>query len=386
MVRLEYRNYKQGDEFGMAKLHNLAFQSLGGGILRTANLIKYRYMQRPGFDPKEINLVEDTDKGIIVGQIMGTKDTIYFDGDEVNFLSINDVATLPGYGGRGIAKSLMKMANQFADEKQLKHAILSAAPDGFPRSKIYLKDGYFDYLRPKTCIHFSNAAKMVQRVPIMMPGFLGLYLKQTIPLHFAKSFLKSRKRILPELSSLFVEEIRLTEPQSESYRKTLNKAAQKEYDGITVYTKELWKWAKLQVPIKSLEPTLLALNYTGKQIGGLSLRIHHIYSMKFNFKVPIGVVYEVFMDNSAIPKHLRSYAYLELLIKSIETVQSRGGAISFMNYSENDSAFDWALKKVQYHAFGSAALMIKSEKYNQPPNPEYHRKFSTNPNLTWGYQ
>jgi ribosomal protein S18 acetylase RimI-like enzyme len=384
MVRLEYRNYKPGDEFGLAKLHNHAFQSLGAGLLRTARLIKYRYIERPGFDPKEINVAEDLDTGQIVGQIMGTKDTLYFGGNPVDFISINDVATFPGYGGRGIAKKLMQMANEYAKEKGLEHGILSADPHGFPRSNIYLRDGYHDHVLAKVYVHFTNAGRFAKAVPILFPAFPGLLLKQTLPFLFANSYLKSQVQHISEAKGL---EIRICYPAydpngSESYRKGLDRISREYYDGFTVYTPELWRWAKEKAPIRSLESSLVGLYYKGEQIGGAGLRIQNFYSTKFRFKIPVGVVHEVFMDHSALSEQLIPLAYLSLFIAAVKEAQTRKAAMSFYMFSENQPMFEWSLRKLQFHAFGTSAIMVKSSKFQKPGKNMIH----TNPNITWAFQ
>ncbi len=384
MVKLEYRHYKPGDEIGLAKLHNYAFQSLGAGLLRTARLMKYRYIERPGFDPKEINVAEDVDTGRLVGQVMGTKDTLYFNGQAADFMSINDVATLPGYGGRGIAKTLMHMANEYAKEKGLSHGILSADPHGFPRSNIYLKDGYHDHVLAKVYIHFSDAGRLAKGVPMMFPALPGLILKQALPFMLANSYLQSKLRENAEGKNV---EVRLCYPaqnpkESEFYRKVLDRIAKQYYDGFTVYTPAMWKWAKERAPIRSLESSLIAVYYKGEQIGGAGVRLQNFYSTKFRFKIPVGLIHEVFLDEAAVPKALIPLVYLNLILAAVKEAKARKAAMSFYMYSENQPMFEWALRKLQFHAFGTSAIMIKSSIFQGPERNMFH----TNPNITWAFQ
>jgi hypothetical protein len=301
-------------------------------------------------------------------------------------MCINDVATFPGYGGRGIAKKLMQMANEYAKEQGLEHAILSADPHGFPRSNIYLKDGYHDHVNAKIYIHFTNAIAMVSGLPLLFPAVLGLFLKQFLPIKIAAEKIKSEKRKNQEVAKL---RTRITYPtknnrESEQYRLCLDRISRDFYNGFSVYTPELWKWAKESAPIKSLDPSLIALFYGEQQIGGIALRIQNLYSTKYRFKIPVAIIHEGFLDEKVIPKEIIPFAYLNLVISAVKEAQRRKAALSIYNYSENQQMFEWSLQKLQFHAFGNSAIMIKSSKYVTRDNEK--RMFHTNPNITWAFQ
>jgi hypothetical protein len=170
---------------------------------------------------------------------------------------------------------------------------------------------------------------------------------------------------------------------NEPFRLKMNEIMASTFNGYSPFTPELWDWAKIHPAIPSLEPSLISLYLGDKMIGGALLRSQWMYSVKFNFRINIGMITEFFIDEARVPKNLISYVYLKLLKLTLNESYTRGNGISFFTDSGKIPTMEWALKKFGFNNFGKTAVMIKSEKRETFASA---KPFHTNPNITLGFQ
>jgi ribosomal protein S18 acetylase RimI-like enzyme len=336
-----YRNFKPGDEFGLANTFNFGFQQNGAFQAKTAHNFHWRYIDFPGYEPRQINVAEDEDTGEIVGCVMGAPQDYLFGGKSFTFGLINDVTTVPGYGGRGIAKNLMKMALNYFQDKNMDFSSLSADPHGFPRAKIYCPLGYEDNCNTNTLVHFTSYKMLARRMPIMipfLPALSVLWIPAFIPyLKYRSSFRKTPfkisepkeiiagvdseadqndgsvnsdidKKIQDYLDSLstgrYTVEI-LHYKGTEEFRVRMNEICSNQFEGYHPYSREEWIWSR-KGSSRMYKSSHIAIrdSKTDKIIAGSIITSHNEYINMIGAKMRTGTFKNLFLDEPHITAEL----------------------------------------------------------------------------------
>ncbi|MHA1821005.1 MAG: GNAT family N-acetyltransferase [Promethearchaeota archaeon] len=291
--KIIFRNFKEGDEEGLAVVFNRAFQQNGGSFLRTPNTFYWRYVRYPDYEPEIINLAEDTENNKIVGSVMGNVQEEFFNGKKYLVGVVNDVSTLPGYGGKGIARNLVKMALNYFISKGADIASLGADPNGFPRSKIYIPLGFKDITKAVAIFYFTNFKTLIRQIPLIIP-LIPLIFPLRLPYYIKKlkylSLYKKKK-------TKYIIEIKKN-TATEEFRRRFNEVAPKIYDGVHIFSKEEWKWARIDVPIKMFRPIQIVIRDKGtkKIVAGAILTAQNIYASKFGIKIRLAPIKNFFVD------------------------------------------------------------------------------------------
>jgi GNAT superfamily N-acetyltransferase len=292
-IEIEYRTYRPGDETDLADVFNRAFQHNGGGFFRTPRAVKWRYITRPTGNPAEIQIAVDKATQRIVGSIYSTIEHYRFHGQIYRVGSINDVSTLPAYGGRGIAKKLIQQAIHFMDQQNCIYSILCADPHGHPRSKVYQPNGWEDYCQSSFLFGITNPFKIAKRV-LMFPLFPALEVSHIF--HAIQS-----RRIFNELQKRGIS-IQIHHPFRSGYSKGLlqrirtfiNKAGMRKLDGFAPISEEEWHYFREKPLLRGLLLSYITIEMNGQLIGVGSISRKWIHMVKFGLKLPLGQLIDCF--------------------------------------------------------------------------------------------
>lgn len=322
-----FRNYKQGDEQGLAEVFNYGFQQNGFGDLKTAKAVRWRYIDNPYFEPENINIAEDKVTGKIVGSIMGTIEPYYIGGKKHIFGSINDVCTFPGYNGRGIAKNLLKMAINYFYKKGADFSSLSADPHGFPRSRIYIPAGYADMHKLYAIIHITNYKTIMKNIPGMAMFLPALSLYKISPYLTNFKYRDAIKRLNYRLkkedkSKKYSVEI-LHGTATEEYRRRFNEVGLRQYDCFRPFTQEEWVWMRKKGLTKRTKPTQTVIrdNRTDQIIGGTILGTNIMQGVKLGLKIRLSAVKDVFVDEKFISESINPKKEAPLRRKVVDEIK-----------------------------------------------------------------
>ncbi|MBY9004241.1 MAG: GNAT family N-acetyltransferase [Candidatus Lokiarchaeota archaeon] len=355
MGSIVFRHYRDGDDNQLADLYNRSFQANGPGLIRTPKNWNWRYAQSPDFEPEMIQIAEDIEKNIIVGSVhVSLVERVIIDDQILLNGEINDVACLPGYTRQGIAKRLLKNAIKYMKKKKCDISILTADYSGFPRKKLYLKEGYRDYDREKMFVQFPNILNLIHDFygfAFLAPVFLIL---SYLPRLLYRLIVKSK----PFFNDVSYEIIR--NKSHFKYMDALNRIIRPYYVGFHPYTRKKYMWARINTPSKRYEPTYIILKKKNEIIGGASFNTANIYGFNYGLKFKIGIVHEIFLDKKKFTDERNlHFGYTYLLDKLLKGAKRRfaGGIIVFA--SSLDTSLHKALKAVKFLSFKGASVMIK---------------------------
>ncbi|MGQ9721895.1 MAG: GNAT family N-acetyltransferase [Candidatus Jordarchaeum sp.] len=150
------RNYHPGDEHQIVDLFNSAFGANDVFTPRTVEFWIWRYLKKPGFDPRGVFLAEKD--GRIISSVIETLRKAKFEDKILHLGAIDDVATPPELRRRGLASKLLEQSIKYAEQKNLDGLTLFADPEG-PGYKIYLRHGFIDAKRFHIYIKTFNPEK-----------------------------------------------------------------------------------------------------------------------------------------------------------------------------------------------------------------------------------
>ncbi len=361
-MKIEYRNYCPGDENQLADLFNLCFHQAGVGFLRTPRGLKYRYVDRPHFDPKEIQIAEDKSTKKIVGAVYSTLEEFFWEEKQYLSGSINDVAVHPSYGRLGIAKKLMIQALDFMKEKNCDFSTLAADPQGHARSKMYIPLGWTDFITVR--VWFTLNIHIFRYLPLLSSIFVPL-----IPIHFGslikgkreKAILKKQKIkgfiIHPDTNSLINGNL------SHTFHNLYNSICKKQRNGKNHLSTEEWTYFRERSIRSGLKPTLIVIYKKGKMIGGASILRQWMYFEKFGFKLPLAIIREWGIDHafSTNPIEIQqTYEYLVGLIK--QAAWERKCVAPLFGITTQFPYFSSILRKKQFLSMPGGVLMINKLK------------------------
>jgi GNAT superfamily N-acetyltransferase len=346
---LVYRHYQAGDEEGLAALFNVAFQSLGAGFLRTPRLYHWRYVQRPGYRPEDINLCEDPATGRIVGSVMGTIEECGLGGEQHRVGAINDVATWPGYGGRGIARRLMEMAHQHFGDHRCRFAILTADPGGFPRAKIYCPMGYVDWQRLAFYVAFADLCRLARYQPLLGLAAPALALTR-IPGVVRRSGWGTECR---------QARLRVTAREAPGIREFVNRASIAWCDGLHPLPPGEWAWQNAG-PIPLVRPSWSTLLRGPTVVGAAWQTSQVFYLTKFGFRIRMGALRNPLLDPQEFhTSRSLDAAYGLLLNHALQATKRRGAAITLCTVGANNTPLRRALRRTGFVGGVGGTFMVK---------------------------
>ncbi|MHA1149789.1 MAG: GNAT family N-acetyltransferase [Promethearchaeota archaeon] len=327
MVNIKYRHFQPGDEEQLADLFNRAFQMNGGGFVRTPKTWIWRYLNSPGFEPEQCQLAEDVDNNKLVGAIyVNLIEKIPINKKELLVGDINDVSCHPDYTGRGIAKNLMDMSVKYMKQKGCDISMLTADYNGFPRKKIYLKYGYTDIDREFIFFNTPNILKIVKDLPAISILFPVLFSLSYLPRFINRVRIKCN----PFFKSFSYEIVH--NQKHFLFMQAANQIVPKQFYGFPKYDLNKIKWARIKVPAKRHEPTYIIVKHNDIIIGGATLTHQNMYSFKYGVKFRIGIIHEIFLDESEFNnrKNLH-FGYIYLVDKLMKAATRRNiGALYLM--------------------------------------------------------
>ena len=355
MGSIIFRHYQDGDDKQLADLYNRSFQTNGAGLIRTPKNWNWRYVQSPDFEPEMIQIAEDIEKNKIVGSVhVSLVERVIIDDQILLNGEINDVVCHPEYMRQGIAKRLLKNAIKYMTKKKCDISILTADYSGFPRKKLYLKEGYKDYDREKMFIQFPNILNLLHDFygfAFLTPIFLII---SYIPRLLYRLILKSK----PFFDDVSYEIVR--NKKHFKYMDALNRIIKPQYVGFHPYTRKKYMWARINVPSKRHELTYIIMKKNNEIIGGAAFNTANIYGFNYGLKFKVGIIHEIFLDkNKFADERKLHYGYTYLLDKLLKGATRRfaGGIIVFA--SSLDKSLHQALRAVKFLGFKGASVMLK---------------------------
>jgi len=355
MGSIVYRHYQDGDETQLADLYNRSFQANGPGLVRTPKNWNWRYVQSPNFEPEMIQIAEDTEKNKIVGSIhVSLVERVFI--DEISLLNgeINDVACHPEYMRQGIARRLLKNAIKYMKKKKCDISMLTADYSGFPRKKLYLKEGYRDYDREKMFVQFPNVLNLFH-------DFYGFAI--LIPVFLILSYIPRLLYRLVLRSKTFFNDVTYEIVRNEShfkYMNALNRIIKPQYAGFHPYTKNKYIWARINVPSKRYEPTYIIMKKNNEIIGGAAFNTANIYGFNYGLKFKIGIIHEIFLEKKKFLNEWNLYyGYIYLLDRLLKAATRRFTSAIILFASSFDHSLHQALRAMKFFSFNGASVMMK---------------------------
>ena len=305
-----YRNYKPGDETQLAALHNLCFSI---SFRRTPELVLWRYVNRPDFDPKEIHIAVDERRNRIVGVVYSTINRHIFNGIIEKTGSINDVGVDPRYGGHGIGRKLMQNAVDFMEEIGCTKSVLCADSHGFPRSKIYVPLGYEDYFQQEMWFTIGSPFGLFKSLPLAMPLVPVYAYRALSSLIQLTKWLKKNSEISFQVLSLSDSALKLDiiYDQWMEYRQT-----HKGYDGYFP-SKSRWIYSRTP-PNQEFQPSFVVLKdkKTSSLLGLATIMIQYTHLGKIGLKASIGFIRDFFIAS----EHPSFNTLLRILMYGVQKI------------------------------------------------------------------
>lgn len=300
---IEYRTYEPGDESGLADVFNYAFQSNGGGFLRTPKSITWRYRNRPGGKPQEIVLAVDKDKQKIVSCLYATIEHYFFQGQCYTVGSINDVGTLPSYTGQGISKKLMARAIDFMASEGCDYSALVADPNGHPRKKIYSPAGYEDYCKQVVWFNFTNPVSAVRYLPPFLPLFPALAVRRGISAIWTKfglDRLKTQGIIFKIFHPDITGSLQMGTKLGHQLCRLLHDAGTRQYDAFEPFEWDEWRYFRVRPNQRGLYPSFAVAFHNEEPVGFTSLTRQWMYVVKAGIHFPLAFMRDIVVDHAAI--------------------------------------------------------------------------------------
>ena len=355
MVHIVYRHYEPGDDKQLAELFNTCFR-----FIRTPKSWNWRFVQSPNFDPEMVQIAEDTDNKKIVGAVyVNLVEEVSINGKKYLNGDINDVSCLPAYGRRGIAKNLMDMAIEYMKKRNCDTSMLSAAYNGFPRKKIYLKYGYVDIQMEYFFINFGNLFQIMWDMPAISLFSPILFMFSYIP----RLLNRIRVKINPFFKNIKYEIVH--DQKHFEYMEAVKRIFPKYYDGTQIYNKKKVSWSRLNVPSESEKPTYIMLKQNNEIIGGASITSISMNLKKVGLKLRTGLIHEVFLNKSKFDTKRNLYfGFTTILDKVLKAATRRSMGILMFPSSVKDHDLHEAFKGMGFLGGKGGVLMMKPIKEN----------------------
>jgi ribosomal protein S18 acetylase RimI-like enzyme len=381
-----FRHYRPGDEIGLAEVFNRAFQGLGGGFLRTPRMIRWRYVTNPGADPNEIQVAEDITTGKIVGSVFSTIDHYRFLGKKYIVGAINDVGTMPGYGGKGIARKLMDQAIAFMDQRKCAFSVLSADPSGHPREKIYLRCGYRDYLREMIAFRITNPIVLLRFFPMMiltLPAFTCLHIFHRI--RAQKNFNAMQKRgytikiIHPWRNHGF------TRTNSRAIYQFLKEFGSRYMNGYEPMSEAAWEHFRERVYSRDFQPSYCIIRKGSEIVAVGSFVKQWFKSTMLGLKGRIAQPRDLCINLQCSTDPEEIALICQALVDGlVQSAIERGSMALLFSFTENWAHFRRALRIGGFLTFPAGVFMMRTFPPDQELPAQNNKPFFVNPGENFG--
>jgi len=355
MGNIIYRHYQRGDEYQLTVLFMKDFQMNGKSLIRTQRSLTWRHMDSPQFEPEMVQIAEDKVEKKIVGAVyVNPVEKILIKGKEYLVGNINDVSCHPDYTKRGIATNLMKKAIEYMEQKGCELAFLITGSDSIARNRIYLKKGFHDFTNLKIYINFPNLFNLFKNVTFLLPLAPLIALISFIPriiLNFNVKFNSFFRDVNFEITH---------GEKHHQYKKEINSLMPKYYEFFSKYSKQKLNWARINVPYKREIPSYVFVKKRKKIICGASITHEYVYISKFNFKLKIGIIHEIFLSQEIISnKKLGSLTLTYLIDKIMKAAISRNLGILLYYGDFKDHFLSRGFSKLGFLKLKGSVFMVK---------------------------
>jgi GNAT superfamily N-acetyltransferase len=387
-VTIIYRTYEPGDEeHGLVEAFNLPFQGLGGGYLRTPKRIRWRYIDEPGAKPGEINVAVDGDTGKIVSAVYGTIEHYQFDGVQKKVGAINDVGTIPGYTGKGIARKLLVQAHAFMEAEECEFSVLSADANGFPRSRLYLPLGYQDFFKEgmyTSILGNDPSHRLLPALVALQPALTFSWMARSARIASIKRRLAQLdvavQQVVPKRDGL--APVRL----SREIWAFHERVAPRQYDGATSISLDAWVHFREHPVGMDLAPVYVVIKMGGKIVGYSVFLPNWIHSFKTGMKFKLASGHE-FLVNHAVSHDPSIIADLYTLLAEESGAAADAASCLAMIFllTPGDRPLERAFKTARFLNFPRGAFMIKPLGSNGPNIPCTSKIFLSGPGESFAY-
>jgi ribosomal protein S18 acetylase RimI-like enzyme len=311
----------------IVNVFNSAFSTNKGSILRDEKSWLWRYKERPDSEDDQIILAKFEDK--IVGVIIVTFREIKINNENFKFGMIDDVATLPEFRKRGIAKKMLQEAVEFIQERKCDASALCADPKG-KAIKIYRSFNYQDSYYIQSFILPGHPFQLFKDIPI----FTGLF-----PVYYLWYFFVKNKKSLEK--KLKIETLK--EEEIKKYTYAINSF----YSDFQIFKEEYLLWKHFKTPHKNI---LLYASEDEKIKGAISLIVQKCRFSKY--KIDVGYINEIFFEEEEI-------GYL-LFSKISEFARKEKIPILQCSVSFNNNKIFSFFKKLLAIKIGNGVFMVKN--------------------------
>lgn len=324
--RVKIKNIDKDTVKEVVKIFNCAFSTNRASILREENSWLWRYIERPSSEEDSLILAEVDKK--IVGTVIVTFRNLKIGEKILKFGMIDDVATLPEYRRRGIARKMLEEAVEFVEEKNCDASALSADPEGNAK-RIYESFGYKDTYYIQNFILPGHPYEIFKRIPVFTP---------LLPLWYIWSAIIKRKKY--SKTNLKIE--KLVRDRIKEYEEAINKF----YSDFPVFSEEYLVWKHFKSPHKNI---LLVATEMDKITGAISLIVQRCRLS--NYKIDVGYINEIFFE-----KEEEGY---QLLYKIIEFAEKEKISVIQYAISFNNKKLFSFFKKIPAIKIGRGVFMVK---------------------------
>jgi len=325
-LTFELRNYQSGDEYQIIDLFNAAFGRNNFFTPRTVEFWIWRYVKKPGFDPKGIFIAEK--EGRIISSVVETIRKAKFGEKTLHLGVIDDVSTQPELWGKGLASKLLGEAIKYAEQKKLDGLALFADPEGNAR-KIYLSHGFIDAKR----FHF----------------YMKIFDQKELPEN------KTKK----EFDNQNMSFERLTQKNLKDFTEKFNRA-HTPLEGFYPQSMNELRWSLLE-PSKVFPSETWTTKKDGEIIGGGTLRIRKIiaYGTELNSAL-LENVFTLERNDVSTAK--------TVLLKLLEQARGKGCPIALSIISSNCDFESKSLELTGFTKVSDEVEMIKCSEFDFTPS------------------
>jgi len=145
----------------------------------------------------------------------------------------------------------------------------------------------------------------------------------------------------------------------------INKIMPKYYEGYPKYDIVKFLWARIKVPARRQKPTYIIIKKGEKIIGGSVITHQNVYAFKYDIKIRLGIIHEIFLDKNIFNNSKNLYfGYIYLIDKVMKAATRRLLGVVIYNSTIKDKDLNQAFKGMNFLRVRSDVIMIKELKKN----------------------
>ena len=299
-VEIEKLTNLQIDE--IVDVFNQSFGTNISSIIRTRDNWLWRYKLNPNNYEDMIVLSQYNKK--IIGSMIVTFKEIMINSKIYKIGMISDVAVIPEFRNKGIAKRMLNETISYIKEKNAALSGLYTA-DRSPAHSLYLKCGYEDIYHIQNFILSTYSIKLFIDIPYLFPLLPIFWFWYKI----VKIKMKIKYKNDVKVEVLKKEDIK-------EFIKSLNEYYAK-FIGAEEITEEYFNW-KHYISPKDNETVVLVAKKNNKIVGGVSIVTQEIRCCKFQFKV--GNINRLFFEEEYICYNLLATLLSQKILKETSNI------------------------------------------------------------------